>query len=128
MIDCNPVSTPADPHVYLSIQADDSECNAPISVPYKEAVGCLMFASLFTCPDISYAVHKAAKYPNVLDRCTGQLSREFFVILKRQLIMVCYIHNVLVHLYLQVIAIQTTEATLIHTNHEHDICSNSMTT
>ena len=62
MIDCNPVSTPADPHVHLSIQSDDSECNAPISVPYKEAVGCLMFASLFTRPDISYAVHTVAKY------------------------------------------------------------------
>ena len=58
-IDCNPVSTPADPHVHLSIQSDDAECNGPISVPYKEAIGCLMFTSLLTRPDILYAVHMA---------------------------------------------------------------------
>ena len=58
-IDCNPVSTPADPHIHVSIQSDDSECNAPISILYKEAVGYLMFTSLLTRPDISYAVHTA---------------------------------------------------------------------
>ena len=62
LIDCIFVSTPADPHVHLSLQSDDSECNAPISVPYKEVVGCLMFASLFTRPDISYAMHTVAKH------------------------------------------------------------------
>ena len=129
MIDCNPDSTPADPHVHLSIQSDDSECNAPISVPYNEAVGCLMFASLFTRPYISYAVHTVAKYAD----CPGQMH---WTAIKR---IFCYLKGTADYGLLyeqcacalvltgQVIAIWTTEVTLIHANQEHDICSNSMT-
>ena len=59
---------------------------------------------------------------NVLDRCIGQLSNEFFIISKGELITVCYINNVLVHF-----ATGTTEVTSIPTKHVQDICSNSMT-
>ena len=63
MIDCNPVSTPAGPHVHSSMQSNDSECNAPISIPYKEVVDCLMFASLFIRPDTVHTVAKNAECP-----------------------------------------------------------------
>lgn len=56
------VSTPADPNVTLSIVPDPSENTSPLDVPYKEAIGCLMFISLLTRPDITYAVNHAAKF------------------------------------------------------------------
>lgn len=55
------VSTPADANVTLSIVADDSEKTEKFDVPYKEAIGCLMFILLLTRPDITYAVNHAAK-------------------------------------------------------------------
>ena len=33
MMDCDPISTQANPRVHFSIQSDDSECHTPISVP-----------------------------------------------------------------------------------------------
>ena len=54
------VSTPADPNVTLSIVPDPSKNTSPLDVPYKEAIGCLMFISLLTRPDITYAVNHAA--------------------------------------------------------------------
>ena len=63
MIDCNPVSTLAGPHVHSSMQSNDPECIALILVPYKEAVDCLMFASVFTCPNIVRTLAKNAECP-----------------------------------------------------------------
>ena len=62
MADSYSVSTPADPNVTLSIVPDSSEKTEELKVPYKEAVGCLMFISLLTRPDITYAVNHAAKF------------------------------------------------------------------
>ena len=62
MIDSYSVSTPADPNVTLSLTPDTSEHTQPLDVPYKEAIGCLMFISLLTRPDITYAVNHAAKF------------------------------------------------------------------
>lgn len=56
------MSTPADPNVTLSIVPDPSESTVPLDVPYKEVIGCLMFISLLTRPDITYAVNHAAKF------------------------------------------------------------------
>jgi hypothetical protein len=56
------VSTHADPNVNLSIIPDDSEKTEILQVPYKEAIGCLMFISLLTRPDITYVVNHAAKF------------------------------------------------------------------
>lgn len=56
------VSTPADPNVHLSSLPDASEKSEELNVPYKEAIGCLMFISLLTRPDITYAVNTAAKF------------------------------------------------------------------
>ena len=62
LADSYSVSTPADPNVILSIVPDESETTKLLSVPYKEAIGCLMFISLLTRPDITYAVNNAAKF------------------------------------------------------------------
>lgn len=62
MADSYSVSTPADPNVTLSLVPDESETTELLSVPYKEAIGCLMFISLLTRPDITYAVNNAAKF------------------------------------------------------------------
>ena len=56
------VSTPADPNVNLSSIPDPSESTEVLQVPYKEAIGCLMFISHLTRPDITYAVNHAAKF------------------------------------------------------------------
>ena len=34
----------------------------PLSVPYREAVGCLMYAMVLTRPDIAFAVSRVAKF------------------------------------------------------------------
>ena len=62
MADSYSVSTPSDPNVILSQIPDDSENTDVLRVPYKEAIGCLMFISLLTRPDITYAVNNAAKF------------------------------------------------------------------
>ena len=62
MADSYSVSTPANPNVTLSFQPDDLETTTALHVPYKEAIGCLMFISLLTRPDITYAVNRAAKF------------------------------------------------------------------
>jgi hypothetical protein len=56
------VNTPADPNVTLSSQPNESEKTEVLRVPYKEAIGCLMFISLLTRSDITYAVNHAAKF------------------------------------------------------------------
>ena len=62
-----PVSTPMDPSMKLhSSQAPSTgaESVKMHHVPYREAVGSLMYASLATRPDISYAVSTASRFPS----------------------------------------------------------------
>ncbi|KAJ3474117.1 hypothetical protein NLI96_g12642 [Meripilus lineatus] len=65
MFDCNPVSTPMDPGLSLSA-ADgpqtDSERQEMSTIPYINAVGALMYLSTCIRPDISYTVHKLARF------------------------------------------------------------------
>lgn len=63
MIDATPLSIPADPHVKL--QAASVEDTIKSTVPYREAVGTLLFLSLVSRPDIAYAVGIVSRY---LDR------------------------------------------------------------
>ena len=60
MDDAQAVSVPADPHVVLEpVKKDEENEN---SSPYREAVGSLMFLSVVSRPDISYAVNSVAKF------------------------------------------------------------------
>lgn len=62
MADSYSVSTPADPNVTMSLVPDEYEKIELLNVPYKETIGCLMFISLLTRPDITYAVNHTAKF------------------------------------------------------------------
>nr|GAT59056.1 predicted protein [Mycena chlorophos] len=63
--DLKPLSIPMDPNVTLSSAQSPrtaDELARMRSVPYKEAVGSLMYASLGTRPDITFAVTKLSKF------------------------------------------------------------------
>ena len=60
MINCHPVRSPADHSVHLEA-IDDSEL-LDRSVPYREAVGALLYAAINTRPSIAYAVCRVAKF------------------------------------------------------------------
>ena len=59
------VTTPADPSVHLSkdmCPITAVEIAAMLKIPYREAVGCLLWLSMGTRPDISYAVSQVARF------------------------------------------------------------------
>jgi len=59
MEECNPVKTPLDINQKLTKNMgpeDESEANAMKSIPYKEALGSLMYAYLATRPDLGCAI------------------------------------------------------------------------
>ncbi|XP_071575148.1 uncharacterized protein [Temnothorax nylanderi] len=56
------VSVPADPHTILyPVESGESERH---NVPYREAVGSLMFLAVVTRPDLAYAVNATSKFLN----------------------------------------------------------------
>ena len=59
---CNPVNTPADPHIRLERSQPDFEATPTEKRKYQSAVGSLMYAMLGTRPDIAYAVAKVSQY------------------------------------------------------------------
>jgi hypothetical protein len=62
---CNPVGTPAEPGLPLTSNMSpqqEKEKEEMRSIPYKEAVGALLYLSTTTRPDISYAVGQVAKF------------------------------------------------------------------
>lgn len=61
MFDAKPVSVPADPNAVLYPAEDEDECD---SVPYREAVGSLMFLAVVSRPDIAFTVNSVSKYLN----------------------------------------------------------------
>ena len=60
MSDANPVNTPADVNVILKKNSDEIVVN----FPYREAIGCLLFLSSVSRPDISFAVNVLSRYVN----------------------------------------------------------------
>lgn len=66
MTDCKPVSTPMDASSKLSV-VDDEHVKDGNSFPYRQLVGSLMYLSVCTRPDISYAVSMLAQF---FDRAT----------------------------------------------------------
>lgn len=61
MENCKPVGTPRDMHQKLSAIGinDKTEIN---DVPYQQAIGCLLFLSKTTRPDICFAVHDLSRF------------------------------------------------------------------
>ena len=65
MENCTPVQTPLDPSVKLSLlqsPGSPEEAEAMRLVPYREAVGSLMYLAIATWPDISYAVGVLSRF------------------------------------------------------------------
>jgi hypothetical protein len=65
MNDCKPVATPLDPNCHLTkeineITSDDEEKMK--NIPYKEAIGSLMYLMIGTRPDIAAAVCKLSQF------------------------------------------------------------------
>lgn len=59
MLDCNPKSLPADPNSRLR---HDAEGNYNQEIPYREAVGSLMYLMLASRPDIAFAVGQVSQF------------------------------------------------------------------
>lgn len=76
MDDCKPVWTPCDPNIQL--KKAESEGEILRNIPYQEAIGCLLYLSQGTRPDITYIV-------NSLSRYNGQPTAEHWTTLKRVL-------------------------------------------
>ncbi|KMQ88959.1 putative retrotransposon, partial [Lasius niger] len=59
------VSVPADPHtvLYPVVEYREKDCK----VPYRKAVGSLMFLAIVSRPDIAYAVNNVSKFLNNYD-------------------------------------------------------------
>ncbi|KAH9668238.1 hypothetical protein KPL70_021339 [Citrus sinensis] len=65
MTDSKPVQTPLASHFRLSSSqcpSTDEEKQVMMSVPYANAVGCLMYAMVLTRPDIAHAVSVISRY------------------------------------------------------------------
>lgn len=66
MIDANIVSVSADPYaIQTKIDSNDQEM---ANVPYREAIGFLMFVALVSRPDIECAVNVVSRYANKYKR------------------------------------------------------------
>lgn len=52
MTDCRPTDIPADPGTRLM----DNHAEDPVTAPYREAVGCLLYLTTISRPDKSFAV------------------------------------------------------------------------
>ena len=65
MESCNATSIPMDPGIRLTTEmspTSEEEKNDMANVPYREAVGCLLYLSITCRPDISFAVSQVAKF------------------------------------------------------------------
>jgi len=83
--DLTPCDTPADPAVILTkaMSPTTASDKAKMSkIPYREAVGTLLWLSLGTRPDICYAVSQVAKYNNCYGMEHWQAVKRIFRYLK----------------------------------------------
>lgn len=62
MNECHPSSTPLDQHFQISASSHPNECKHAVNVPYREAVGSLMYLVTGSRPDIAFAVGVVSRY------------------------------------------------------------------
>ena len=65
LAECNSKVIPADPNSRLTSQmcpTDEGAMEAMTKVPYREAVGCLMYIMVLSRPDIAFAVSQVAQH------------------------------------------------------------------
>ena len=62
MLDCNPVTTLADPHIQQEKNTSDIELSVDEKHKYQSAVSSLMYAMLSNSPDLVYAVSKVSQF------------------------------------------------------------------
>lgn len=60
MSECKPAYTPIEVNAKFEKNPEDVNKN----IPYREAVGCLIYLAHVTRPDITYAVNKLSQYCN----------------------------------------------------------------
>ena len=65
MTKSNPVSTPLEPSTWLIKPSSDNEIDS--NIPYRQAVGMLMYLMLATRPDISASLNKVAQFSTNYD-------------------------------------------------------------
>lgn len=68
MSNCRSNAVPADPKALTSLQDIQSNDGEEMKIPYREAVGSLMFAAVVSRPDIMYAVGQVSRHLNNPDR------------------------------------------------------------
>lgn len=78
MDDANAVKIPADPHVRLTKPSDQPS----LEVPYREAVGSLLFLAMISRPDIAYAVGVASRFLDNHDESHWQAVKRIFRYIK----------------------------------------------
>jgi len=70
------VSVPADPHVTLdSVEEDELDIS---NIPYREAVGSLMFLAVISRPDIAFAVNVLSRFLNKYNRNQWNVVKHVF--------------------------------------------------
>lgn len=62
MIEAKGISIPVAPHVTLEPATDDNVNK--LKVPFREAVGSLLFLAIVTRPDIAFAVNSVSRFLN----------------------------------------------------------------
>lgn len=62
MSDCKTISTPCDANIQLKKAKNEKDIDR--TIPYQEAIGCLLYLSQGTRPDITYIVNTLSRYNN----------------------------------------------------------------
>ena len=75
-------STPADPHVVLVQPARETDTNSENNVPYREAIGSLIFAAVFPRPDIMFAVSVLSRFLTKFNNSHWNAAKRVFKYLK----------------------------------------------
>lgn len=62
MINANTVATPTDNFQELNVSEEDQGKKVSMKVPYREAVGAILFLATVTKPDITFAVNRISQF------------------------------------------------------------------